>query len=63
MIMKLFDRMTDMSVLVCTALTVIIPWGIHRINWLLHQYGDPPWKQHDSYSHSSEGQEQMRAQK
>lgn len=40
----LLERISDTTVLVCTILTVVVPWSVNRINRLLHKYGDPPWK-------------------
>lgn len=37
-------RLPSLGILLCALLSVLIPWGVQKINKLLHKLGDPPWK-------------------
>lgn len=32
-------------IFICTCLSLLIPWGVYKINRILHEQGDPPWKE------------------
>ena len=34
----------DATVWFYAAAAFVIPFAVHRVNRLFHQYGDPPWK-------------------
>ncbi|MUV38565.1 hypothetical protein JNUCC1_02419 [Lentibacillus sp. JNUCC-1] len=34
-------------IVICTVISFVVPFGVYKINQMLHQYGDPPWKQED----------------
>lgn len=39
-----YESITDILRLTCTGLAFLIPYIIYKVNRLLHDYGDPPWK-------------------
>lgn len=49
---EIYEQLTNASLWVCTVLVVVIPWGVNKINELLHKYGDPPWKKPGGDPHS-----------
>ncbi|WP_058304105.1 hypothetical protein [Gorillibacterium timonense] len=42
--MQAFMRIPSIEVMGYTVLAFLIPYAVYRVNQLLHQYGDPPWK-------------------
>ncbi|WP_453990051.1 hypothetical protein [Bacillus nitroreducens] len=40
----IIDRLPSLFTITLALLSALIPWGIYRINRLLHYYADPPWK-------------------
>lgn len=41
---NLLGRLPGTLILICTLLTFLVPYVIHKINRSLHKTGDPPWK-------------------
>jgi len=44
MLDRLMDVLQNRMVIVCTILTLVIPYSINFINRKMHEVGDPPWK-------------------
>ncbi|MDF2959744.1 MAG: hypothetical protein K0S39_1479 [Paenibacillus sp.] len=42
------NRIPSGTVLLCTLLSVLIPYGIYRLNALLHKLGDAPWNKENN---------------
>jgi len=34
-------------IFILAILSLLIPWGIYKLNQAFHQYADPPWKKDD----------------
>jgi hypothetical protein len=41
---SIVERIPSMLGIVCTILTVAIPYSVYKLNQKLHKIGDPPWK-------------------
>ncbi|WP_188691274.1 hypothetical protein [Pullulanibacillus camelliae] len=44
---QVFGGITSSLVIYCTVISFLTPLTLWRINEILHQKGDPPWKKED----------------
>ena len=44
----IIDRLTDVTTMVCTILSFVIPLTVYKINKIFHQNTDPSWKKNNS---------------
>lgn len=42
------ESMANGLIVTCTILAFVIPYAIDKLNTMLHNYGDPPWKKEDA---------------
>lgn len=43
----LIDRLTDLTTMICTILSFVIPITVHKINQTFHKRTNPPWKKNN----------------
>jgi hypothetical protein len=46
----ILQYLPDQITVICTALAFAIPYGMYKINQLLHKGGDPPWKKEGTHT-------------
>lgn len=44
----IIERLTDVTTMICTILSFVIPFTIYKINKIFHQHTDPSWKKNNS---------------
>lgn len=42
------DHLTNLTMIICTVLSFVIPFTVNKINKIFHENTNPPWKRNNS---------------